>query len=130
MTHKIDSLLETESHSTEAERTMLGALLIDPEAIFKIDARVQDSDFYDPIHAAIYKGIHELSGKGIAVDFVTVTDKLQEHDGLQKIGGSAFLAQLASDIPTSSHIEQYAEIVLEHSRKRQLTYPRSLYHGE
>jgi len=120
MARKTRSLIDTEPHSTEAERTVLGALLIDPAAIYEIDARLLHTDFYDPIHATIYNAIHQLSGKGTPPDFVTVANELNEYERLQEIGGSAFLAQLSSEVPTSSHIEQYADIVLEHSRKRQL----------
>lgn len=78
-----DALLR-EPHSIDAERTVLGALLLDPEAIFKVDSRLHHTDFYDPTHKGIYKGIRELSDKGEAVDFVTVTEKLQGYDKLQR----------------------------------------------
>ena len=114
------TLAQMAPHSTEAERTVIGALLLDPEAIFKVDGRLSPADFFDPVYADIYGAIQQLSEKGTAVDFVTVTDKLQDNKRLQQIGGSAFLAGLASDVPTSSHITQYADILLEKSRRRQL----------
>jgi len=107
-------------HNLEAERTVIGALLTDPQAIFKVDARLAKQDFYDPVFGHIYQAIQCLSQKGTPVDFVTVTNTLKDSGKVQQIGGSAFLAELASNVPTSSHVENYADIVLEYSRRRQL----------
>jgi len=114
------TLIEMAPHSTEAERTVIGALLLDPEGIFRVDNQLRPDDFFDPVYRDIYGAIQQLSEKGTPVDFVTVTDKLQDNKRLQQIGGSAFLAQLSSDVPTSSHIALYADIILEKSRRRQL----------
>ena len=116
------TLVDTAPHSTEAERTVVGALLYDPEAIYKIDGRLRPVDFYDPVCRDIYRAVQQLSEKGTVIDFVTVTNKLRENDAIQQIGGSAFLAELIADVPTASHIAQYAEIVVEKSRRRQLGY--------
>ena len=69
---KTSSLLETQPHSTEAERTVLGALLIDPEAIYQIDDKLSADDFYDPTCRRIYDTIKRLSENGEPVDLVTV----------------------------------------------------------
>lgn len=107
-------------HSSEAERTIIGALLLDADAIVKVGGRLKAEDFYDPVYGNIYCSIIELWEQGTAVDFVTVSDKLKSYKQLQDIGGSAFLADITREIPTSSHIEHYTGIVLEHSRRRQL----------
>lgn len=107
-------------HSTEAERTVIGALLLDPEAIFTVAAELIPDDFYDPVHRDVYAAIRQLSEKGMPVDFVTVADRLRENPAIQNAGGSAFLAELAAAVPTASHIVQYAHIVLEKSRRRRL----------
>lgn len=112
--------LKLQPHSIEAEQTVIGALLLDPEAIFKIDAKLAASDFYDPVYQDIYAVIKELSEKGTAVDFVTVADRLQDNERVQQLGGSVFLSKLATDVPTSSHVAQYAELVRDRSRRRQL----------
>lgn len=101
----------TQPHSTEAERTVIGALLLDPDAIIKISDFLQAEDFYDPIYRDIYSAIMGLYSGHEPVDFVTVTSKLSDNKKLQDIGGSAFLAQLTSEVPTSSHIYQYGQIV-------------------
>lgn len=106
-----EPLIQTQPHSTEAERTVIGALLLDPEAIIKISDFLKTEDFYDPIYRDIYGAIMSLYNNHEPVDFVTVTSKLSDNKKLQEIGGSAFLAQLTSEVPTSSHIYQYGQIV-------------------
>jgi len=106
-----EPLIQTQPHSTEAERTVIGALLLDPEAIIKISDFLKTEDFYDPIYRDIYGAIMGLYSSHEPVDFVTVTSKLSDNKKLQEIGGSAFLAQLTSEVPTSSHIYQYGQIV-------------------
>lgn len=105
------SALTTQPHSTEAERTVIGALLLDPDAIIKVSDFLKGEDFYDPVYRGIYNAIMDLHTNHEPVDFVTVTSKLSDNKKLQEIGGSAFLAQLTSEVPTSSHIYQYGQIV-------------------
>lgn len=113
-------LIQTQPHSTEAERTVIGALLLDPEAIIKISDFLKTEDFYDPIYRDIYGAIMGLYTNHEPVDFVTVTSKLSDNKKLQEIGGSAFLAQLTSEVPTSSHIYQYGQIVKTKSIHRRI----------
>lgn len=114
------ALVDIQPHSTDAERTVLGALLLDPEAIFRIADKLQSADFYDPVYRAIFEAIGTLMTEGTPVDFVTVCDRLRGCRPVERSGGSAFVAELAAGVPTSSHVEQYADIVLEKSRRRQL----------
>ncbi|MFA6038970.1 MAG: replicative DNA helicase [Candidatus Peribacteraceae bacterium] len=103
--------IEAQPHSLEAERTVLGALLLDPEAIVKVSDLLVPDDFYDPVHRLIYKAIADLFQQHEPIDFITVTSKLSDVKKVQDIGGSAFLAEMASAVPTSSHVYQYAQIV-------------------
>ena len=103
--------IETQPHSIEAERTVLGALLVDPEAVIKVSDFLVPSDFYDPVLREVYQAIHDLYMGHEPIDFVTVTTKLATNEKIQKAGGSAFLAELASEVPTSSHVYQYGQIV-------------------
>jgi len=112
--------LEAQPHSTEAERTVLGALLLDPEAIIKVVDLLMPEDFYDPTYRSIYQSIHELYQQHEPIDFITVTNKLADNKKIQDIGGSAFLAEIAADVPTSSHIYQYAQIVKTKSVHRRI----------
>jgi replicative DNA helicase len=104
-------LLDSPPHSLEAERTVLGALLLDPDAVIKVSDILRPEDFYDPTHKFIYQAVFELFQHHQVIDFITVSNKLSDAKRLQDVGGAAFLAELASSVPTSSHIYQYAQIV-------------------
>lgn len=104
-------LLETQPHSTDAERTVLGALLLDPDAIIKISDFLKPEDFYDPTYRLVFQAIHELHQDHEVIDFVTVGNKLAGNEKFQQVGGNSFLAELAAEVPTSSHIYQYGQIV-------------------
>jgi len=112
--------LQSAPTSLHAERTLLGALLMDADRIVDIASIVTADDFHDPVHRDVYRAIHDLYEERSAIDFVTVCEKLKGNDSLSHIGGSAFLAQLAEDVPTSSHAETYAKIVKDRSLKRRL----------
>jgi replicative DNA helicase len=105
------TLFEAPPHSVEAERTVLGALLLDPEAIIKVSDFLKPEDFYDPTYRLIFEAVFELYVSHEPIDFVTVASKLSDKKKIQDIGGSAFLAELASSVPTSSHIYQYGQLV-------------------
>src|SRR3989338_4151238 len=104
------TLLESQPHSTEAEKTVLGALLLEPEAIIKVSDLLSPDDFYDPTYKLIFEAITQLYQGHEPIDFVTVASKLQDNKRIQDVGGPAFLAELASTAPPSSHIYQYAQI--------------------
>ncbi len=107
-------------HSLEVERTVIGALLMDPEAIVKVSDFLRPEDFYDPVHREIFEGIYGLYQEHEPIDFVTVSNKLKDNKKIQDIGGSAFLAKLAEEVPTSSHIYQYGQIVKTKSVHRRI----------
>lgn len=111
---------KVQPHNIEAEQTVIGALLLDPEAIFKVDAKLAPSDFFEAVYRDIFTAIRELSEKGTPIDFVTVADCLKGNERVQMADGSVFLSRLAEDVPTSSHITHYAELVRDRSRRRQL----------
>ncbi|MDB4614161.1 replicative DNA helicase [bacterium] len=114
------STTQLEPHSTDAERSVLGCLLLDSDAIHKVIAKLQPSDFFDPIYRAVYTAVCELCADAQAIDVVTVADKLRSDPRLQQLGGMAFLAELPVEVPTSMHVEQYAEILTNQSTRRQL----------
>ncbi|MBP9750519.1 MAG: replicative DNA helicase [Candidatus Peribacteraceae bacterium] len=102
---------DTPPHALDAERTVLGALLLDSDAMIRISDMLTTADFYDPTYRLIFQAIEQLYQRHEPIDFVTVANKLQDVQKIQEVGGSAFLAELAASVPTSSHIYQYAQIV-------------------
>src|SRR4051812_49350285 len=79
-------------HNLEAERTTIGALLLDPDRIIDVAPAVSPADFYDPVFRTIFTAICDLHEKRKVVDFVTVADALRTDAAIQSLGGSAFLA--------------------------------------
>src|SRR5437773_1843289 len=99
--------LAIQPHSSDAERTTIGALLLDPDRIVDVVATLNPDDFYDPVHRAIYEVIRRLYDDRKPIDFVTVANELKTMPDVQAIGGSAFLAELCANVPTASHAAQY-----------------------
>lgn len=107
-------------HSLEAERSTIGSLLVDKDAVVKISDFLKAEDFYHDAHKMVYRAIIDLYDKRSPVDLVTLTNILEERKELKIIGGASYLASLANEVPTSTHIFQYATIVKEKSILRQL----------
>ncbi len=107
-------------HSLEAEKSTLGALLIDKDSIIKIADLVAPEDFYHEKHASIYRAIIELYEKRNPIDILTVTSLLEDKKELDMIGGASYIADLTSEVPTASHIFQYGTIVKQKSILRKL----------
>jgi len=107
-------------HSEEAERSSIGSLLIDKDAIIKVADLLVPSDFYLNKHELIYESILELFEKRSAIDILTLTQILDNKGQLDKIGGSSYLAELANEVPTATHVFQYALIVKQKATLRKL----------
>ncbi len=105
-------------HSPEAEQSLLGGLLVDPEAVNKVAGSVTPEDFYSSKHRAIFQAVLDLYEKDTPVDLVTVSTALTDKDQLTAIGGLAYLSSLVDTMPSSTGIEAYAGIVREKSIMR------------
>lgn len=95
----------------EAEKSLLGSLMIDKDAIIKIADFLHADDFYKKGHQQIYQVIEELFSKGEPIDLISVSSRLKEKDQLEKVGGVAYLTELVNTVPTASHVSTYAKIV-------------------
>lgn len=104
----------------EAEESVLGALLIDKNAIVRVADVLAAGDFYKPAHSAIFKAILKLYEKSQPIDILTVTNHLKEDNLLDTVGGAAYLTALIDKVPTASHIEHYAKLVKEKKILRDL----------
>jgi replicative DNA helicase len=107
-------------HNTEAEESVLGSLLIDPEAVEAIASLVRPEDFYHPRNRDIYGAMLRLYDRRQPTDFVMVCDELERADLLDRIGGVSYLARILTVVPTSIHVEHYARIVQRTSVMRRL----------
>jgi len=99
----------------EAEKSLLGSLLLDKSAILKVVDFLILKDFYKKNHQEIYNAILDLFEKGEAIDLLSVSNRLKEKNLLEEIGGTSYLTELINFVPTASHIINYAKIV---QRKR------------
>jgi replicative DNA helicase len=104
--------------SIDAERAVIGSVLIDPQLITRI--QVDAHDFYSGRHAMIWQVILHQVQTGQAVDTVTVSDELEKTGRMKEIGGASYLTQLLIDTPTSLHADDYARIIRERSRRRKI----------
>ncbi len=105
----------------EAEQSLLGALLIDKDAIINVAEILRPDDFYKTEqHGSIYNAIVLLFEKREPIDVVTVTDILRQKKQLDRVGGPAYLAELVNLVPTAAHVLSYARIIKEHSLRRYL----------
>lgn len=104
----------------EAEQAVLGAMLIDKEAIAKATEVLSADDFYREAHRVIFSAMLELYNKNEAVDMVTVTEILKRDNKLDDIGGIAYITSLANVVLTAANVKYHAEIVAEKSVLRQL----------
>jgi replicative DNA helicase len=95
----------------EAERAVLGALMIDPDAIVKIANFLRAEDFYRERHGWIYDAMASLNERREPLDFVTLTDELERRGQLEEVGGPAYLTDLIASTPTAIYVDHYARIV-------------------
>ena len=107
-------------HSLDAERSILGALFVDKEAVIRVSDIVVADDFYHDIHAILYRSVMELYDRRMPIDVVTLCAYLQDRNLLDTVGGVSFIAELSTENFTSSHVVQYALIVKEKSTLRKL----------
>lgn len=106
--------------NAEAEASLLGALLIDTQAIVKIADNVSAADFFDKRHERIYEAIVTLYENHEAIDVLTLADRLKNNGYLDSVGGAAYLTELTNFVPTAAHVEQYADIVAQKAMRRRL----------
>lgn len=104
----------------EAEKSLLGSLLLDKEAIVRIADLLQPDDFYEERHRTVFEVMVALYEKQRPLDVVTVTDLLKNKQKLEKIGGASYLTELASSLPSSANVVRYAEIVAGKATLRRL----------
>ncbi len=112
-------------HNLEAERSVLGAILVHNDA-FNLAAQVIDSrDFYRDAHRRIFDRMVSLNERHDAIDFVTLKEELARAGELDEVGGPAYVASLADGVPRATNVEYYARIVKEKSTLRNLIYAAS-----
>ena len=108
-----DSSFREVPHSIDAERAVLGSILINPKSINVSLQKLEPHSFYSISHQIIYSAMKELSFDNIAIDTITLIDKFKRDSNLEKIGGAYYITGLSDDAPSSENIEYYIDIVKE-----------------
>jgi len=114
------SPLKVPPHSIEAERSVLGGLMLDDNAWDNISGSLASGDFYRSDHRIIYRVMADLVERNNPLDIITISEALEGIGELENVGGLAYISDLASSTPTASNIHAYAQIVRERSTVRSL----------
>ena len=104
----------------DAEKSLLGAILINEDVLADTTEFVKPQDFYDSKHGLIYESVLSLFEKHRPVDLLTLTDELKKFNHLDEIGGSSYLTELTNYVPTAANASAYAEMVAQKAIRRRL----------
>ncbi len=107
-------------HDLDAEKSVLGAVLLEPDALVKVIEFLMPGHFYKDAHATIYSAMVSLYENREPVDLITLPDQLKKMKALKSCGGTAYLSELVNFVPTASNIEHYGRIIKDHATRRDL----------
>lgn len=116
----INELGRIPPQAVDLEQAVLGAMMLEKNAVTDVIDILKPQSFYDPRHQFIYGAIQELFGTSNPIDLLTVTNKLKTKGELESAGGVAYISQLTSRVASSAHIEYHARIIAEKHIKREL----------
>ncbi|MEW5849080.1 MAG: replicative DNA helicase [Myxococcota bacterium] len=117
---KLQRRLRTPPQALDAERSVLGGILIDNQALDRALEELSPEDFYREAHRVIFEAMIALADKGEPSDELTVAEQLRQTGMLEKAGGIAALGELSRSTPTAAHVRSYAKIVHERATLRRL----------
>src|SRR4029079_4251037 len=104
--------------NSEAEASLLGAILIDSDALIKVADHIRAEDFYEDRHKRIYEAVTNLYEQHRPIDVLTLSDQLKATGFIEAVGGAGYLTELTTFVPTAAHVEQYASIVAQKALRR------------
>ena len=107
-------------HNLEAEESVLGSMMLSPEAIADVIEVVRPSDFYRSANAKVFDTLREIYGRGESVDAITAVEELKRRGLLEEIGGHLYISELVERVPTPAAAGSYARIVAEAALLRRL----------
>ncbi|OGE83268.1 MAG: replicative DNA helicase [Candidatus Doudnabacteria bacterium RIFCSPLOWO2_01_FULL_44_21] len=119
-TQETNDLNRMPPQSIEAEQSVLGALLLDKDAVIKVADLISSDDFYEDRHRIIYQAALQLYDERASIDILTVSNKLEDAGTLEKIGGISYLTTLVNSVPSAAHIVHYGQIVRRKGTLRRL----------
>src|SRR3989338_8203249 len=110
-TSQIFSANQLPPQNIEAEKSTLGAILLDKEALNQVIDFLRPEDFYNRAHKLVFASMAALFEKREPIDLLSLSNKLEEMSQLEAVGGTGYLTSLINTVPSSSHIVHYAKIV-------------------
>jgi replicative DNA helicase len=117
---KKEEKLKVPPHNIEAEQSVLGSLMLDKDAIIRVADLIKVGDFYKDGHNLIYQAMLDLYEEREPIDILSISNKMEEKEKLEQIGGSSYLASLVNAVPSASHIVHYARVVQKKATLRRL----------
>ncbi len=109
----------------EAERSVLGSILLDNDAFAQITDQIQEEDFYREAHRKIFSAMRAMAEKGEAIDYLTLGEHLKTHGQLEEVGGPAAITALTDEVPSAANVQHYARIVADKALARRLIHASS-----
>ncbi|MCQ2561842.1 MAG: replicative DNA helicase, partial [Clostridia bacterium] len=107
-------------HHDEAEKSVLGAILVDKEVFFRVSEVIGAEDFYTESHREIFRAMVDLYQRSEPIDVITVSDALKRRNTLEAVGGKSYIGFLSTIVPTTANAVQYAKIISEKASLRRL----------
>jgi replicative DNA helicase len=120
MAGQADLLQKLPPQSVPMEQSVLGAILLENDALVRVLEVLDERDFYQEAHRWIFQAMTELFEENIPIDLLTVTERLRKRDRLEGIGGASYLAELVDLVPTAAHVWHHARVVREKAILRTL----------
>jgi replicative DNA helicase len=118
---QLDAVLDRPlPQNSEAERAILGSILINNNAFYRVVTLLEPADFYKDKHRSIFAAMHTLADQSREIDLLTLKDELAKRSQLEQVGGSAYVSSLIDGVPDVANVERYAKIVKEKSMLRRL----------
>lgn len=109
-------------HSEEAEKSLLGAILIEPDTLTEVGGIIEPDDFYATAHRSIFRAMLATTVDGARSDATVVMDRLKRDDKLERVGGEAYLASIAAFVPSAAGACDYARIIRAHAVRRRVIH--------
>ena len=104
----------------DAEKSVLGSALLDPQALAETVGRLKAHDFADTYHRAIFGVMKEMYSNNIPVDYLTLSERLESKNILDRLGGTRILSNLAASVSSTANVKYYIDIIRDRSLRRQL----------
>src|SRR3989344_201519 len=120
MANRSNNKLRIPPQNIEAEKALLGSIMLQPESVNEIFDTVSADSFYAEKHRIIWRAMIDLFSKGNPIDLLSLSARLKEKDELDQIGGNTYITEIISAVPTSTNIRHYAEIVRKKYTMRNL----------